>query len=78
MDPSTLEMLIMLRFSKDLWDAREVDQAMKRTVRTEVVPPADAASTSSTPLSRSLLADDMISSGGGAFNSASSSSSSFC
>ena len=31
MDPSTLEMLIMLRFNKDLWDAREVDQAMKRT-----------------------------------------------
>jgi len=78
MDPSTLEMLIMLRFNKDLWDAREVDQAMKRTVRTEVVPPADAASTSSIPLSRSLLADDMISSGGGAFSSASSSSSSFC
>jgi len=77
MDPSTLEMLIMLRFNKDLWDAREVDQAMKRTVRTEVVPPAGAASTSSTPLSRSLLADDMISSGGGASSSASSSSS-FC
>jgi hypothetical protein len=30
MDPSTLEMLIMLRFNKDLWDAREVDEAMKR------------------------------------------------
>ena len=30
MDPSTLEMLIMLRFNKDLWDAREVDIAMKR------------------------------------------------
>ena len=25
MDPSTLEMLIMLRFNKDLWDAHEVD-----------------------------------------------------
>ena len=30
MDPSTLEMLIMLRFNKDLWDVREVDEAMKR------------------------------------------------
>ena len=30
MDPSTLEMLIMLRFNKDLWDAHEVDLAMKR------------------------------------------------
>ena len=73
MDPSTLEVLIMLRFNKDLWDAREVDQAMKRTVRTEVVPPAGAASTSSTPLSRSLLADDMTSSVGGASSSSSSS-----
>ena len=27
MDPRTLEMLIMLKFKKDLWDAREVDQA---------------------------------------------------
>ena len=27
-DPSTLEMLIMLRFNKDLWDAREVDIKM--------------------------------------------------
>ena len=37
MDPSTLEMLIMLRFNKDLWDAREVDEAMKRTTHTEIV-----------------------------------------
>jgi hypothetical protein len=29
-DPSTLEMLIMLRFNKDLWDAHEVDLSMKR------------------------------------------------
>ena len=29
MDPSTLEMFIMLRFNKDLWDVRgEVDEAM--------------------------------------------------
>ena len=30
MDPSALEMLIMLRFNKDLWEVREVDEAMKR------------------------------------------------
>ena len=30
MDPSTLEMLIMLRFNKDLWGAREVDIVLKR------------------------------------------------
>ena len=30
MDPSTLEMLVMLRFNKDLWDACEVNEAMKR------------------------------------------------
>ncbi len=29
MDPNTLEMLIMLRFNKDFWNAREVDMAMK-------------------------------------------------
>ena len=54
MDPSTLEMLIMLRFNKDLWDAREVDEAMKRTTHTEIV------SASSTPVPRSSLAGEMI------------------
>ena len=29
MDPSTLEMLIMFRFNKDLWDEEEVERAMK-------------------------------------------------
>ena len=29
MDPSTLEMLVMLRFSKDLWDEEVVERAMK-------------------------------------------------
>ena len=29
MDPSTLEMLVMLRFNKDLWDEVEVERAMK-------------------------------------------------
>ena len=36
MDPSTLEMLVMLRFNKDLWDTCEVDEAMKRTTNPEV------------------------------------------
>ena len=36
MDPSALETLIMLRFNKGLWDAREVDEAMKRTTRPEI------------------------------------------
>ena len=30
MDPSTLEMLIMLRFNRDLWDERDVDIVMAR------------------------------------------------
>jgi hypothetical protein len=29
MDPSTLEMLVMFRFNKDLWDEEEVERAMK-------------------------------------------------
>jgi hypothetical protein len=30
MDPSTLEMLIMLRFNRDLWDERDIDIVMAR------------------------------------------------
>ena len=30
MDPSTLKILIMLQFNKDLWDVREVDEAINR------------------------------------------------
>jgi hypothetical protein len=29
MDPSTLEMLVLLRFNKDLWDEEVVERAMK-------------------------------------------------
>ena len=64
--PKHLEMLIMLRFNKDLWDAREVDETMKRTTHTEIV------SASSTPVPRSSLAGEMI--GVGASSSSSSSS----
>jgi hypothetical protein len=57
MDPSTLEMLIMLRFNKDLWDAREVDIVLKRA--------ASAASHSSAPLTpvtpAAVLATEMVS-----------------
>ena len=30
MDPSTLEMLVMLRFNRDLWDERDVDTVIAR------------------------------------------------
>ena len=30
MDPSTLEMLVMLRFNRDLWDERDVDTVLAR------------------------------------------------
>ena len=58
MDPSTLEMLIMLRFNKDLWDAREVDEAMKRTTRPEIETTGTAPA-SSTLVPRSSLAREM-------------------
>ena len=73
MDPSTLEMLIMLRFNKDLWDAREVDEAMKRIVREDDTESshAAAAAASSTPAAQPIsLASEMQR------NTASSSSSS--
>ncbi len=31
MDPSTLEMLVLLRFNRDLWDEKDVDILMTRT-----------------------------------------------
>ena len=63
MDPSTLEMLIMLRYNKDLWGAREVNAAMKRVTRAEMVhdvAPAPAAA--STPLAPASLTEAMTSS----------------
>ena len=50
MDPSTLEMLIMLRFNKDLWDAHEVDIVLKRDASHSSAPltpvtPVDVLST---------------------------------
>ena len=36
MDPNALETLAMLRLSEGLWDAREVDEAMKRATRPEI------------------------------------------
>ena len=31
MDSSTLEMLVLLRFNRDLWDEKDVDTLMTRT-----------------------------------------------
>ena len=36
MDPSTLEMLVLLCFNKDLWDETEVDIVMARNYGSEV------------------------------------------
>ena len=67
MDPSTLEMLVMLRFNKDLWDACEVNEAMKRltTHATETLREGTASTSSSssffTPISRSSSSSSPIS-----------------
>ena len=78
MDPNTLEMLVMLRFNKDLWDTREVDEAMKRTTNPEVeiAEIAPASSTPATPIPRSSLAGEMIACSSYSSSSSSSSSSS--
>ena len=70
MDPSTLEMLIMLRFNKDLWDAREVNDVMKR-IEPE---PAASIEDAPTPVAPSSLAREMT---GSSASSSSSSSSGF-
>ena len=59
MDPSTLEMLIMLKLNKDLWYACEVDEAMKRSTPPgiEIISIAPA---SSAPVPGTSLAGKMI------------------
>ena len=37
MDPSTLEMLVQLRYNRDLWDEKEVDDIMTRTQSAHVM-----------------------------------------
>ena len=57
MDPSTLEMLVQLRFNRDLWDEKDVDTMMTRTQSAHVMEPPTPNSCSqssvSTPLSTS-------------------------
>ena len=36
MDPCSLEMLVMLRFNRNLWDERDVDIVMTRNYGSEV------------------------------------------
>ena len=52
MDPSTLERLVMLRFCRDLWSARELDMLMRRN--TSVVA---SNATSSSSISSSTTTD---------------------
>ena len=50
MDPSTLEMLVMLRFNRDLWDERDVDTAIARNydvTRRDSDTPASTSTSSS-------------------------------
>ena len=50
MDPSTLEMLVMLRFNRDLWDERDVDTVMARNydvTRRDSDTPASTSTSSS-------------------------------
>ena len=54
MDPSSLEMLIMLRFNRDLWDERDVDTIMTRSYD---VFRRDSHSTASTPSTSTLLVE---------------------
>ena len=55
MDPTTLEMLILLRFNRDLWDERDVDTLMVRTQSAAFVfdPSITSTPASSTPMSAS-------------------------
>ena len=53
MDPSTLEMLVMLRFNRDLWDERDLDTVMARnydvTRRDSDTPASSITSAASAP-----------------------------
>ena len=48
MDPDMLEMIIMLRFNKDLWDEETIQQCMvrlNRTTTTSTAPPTEVTPT---------------------------------
>ena len=77
MDPSTLEMLVMFRFNKDLWDEEEVERAMKgepQPLPAGYATPLTAITTVVRSSSSSISSSAII--GGGRASSSSSSSSS--
>ena len=76
MDPSTLEMLVMFRFNKDLWDEEEVERAMKgepQPLPAGYTTPLTAITTVVRSSSSSISSSAII--GGGRASSSSSSSS---
>ena len=54
MDPSTLEMLVLLRFNRDLWDEKDVDTIMTRTQSAHVSEPPTPTSHSQASVSMPL------------------------
>ena len=54
MDPSTLEMLVLLRFNRDLWDEKDVDTIMTRTQSAHVLEPPTPTSNSQASVSMPL------------------------
>ena len=54
MDPSTLEMLVLLRFNRDLWDEKDVDTIMTRTQSAHVLEPPTPTSNSQASVSTSV------------------------
>ena len=58
-DPSTLEMLVMLRFNRDLWDERDVDTVMARNYD---VTRRDSDTPASTPFAEHSQPDRRVSS----------------
>ena len=60
MDPSTLEMLVMLRFNRDLWDERDVDTVLARNY--DVSRHDSDTPASSTPFAEHSLPDHRVSS----------------
>jgi len=79
MDPSTLEMLIMFRFNKDLWDEEEVERAMKgepQPLPAGYTTPLTAITTvvrsSSSTISSATIGDGRVSGGARASSSSSS------
>ena len=58
MDPSTLEMLVLLRFNRDLWDEKDVDNLTTRTQSAAFVIDPSIPSTPApfTPLSTPMSA----------------------